>query len=326
VVPIEVNVDRAIGRIWFEQTGLSRLVRRDRVDVLHSSGYTAPTMNACRTVMTVHDLCYLEIPEMIRNGQGRLRWLALRALGPRSMKGSDYLITDTHHVAAQIHQRYGVRSDRIHTLHLKPVRDFSKTDAVPVAMPERFGSGYLFYVGSWLPHKNHRVLLAAVSEAKRRRLDWPPLVLAGLHLNTDRQRADFQQTLLEYDIADCVFACPGGLSVEQLAGLYQRARLFVFPSLFEGFGYPVVEAMSAKVPVLCSHREPMLEVSDGHAMTFDPHDLMGLVDCIARLLVDEQARQELIQSGYRRYLQLCEQTQHNGEAVFRIYKEALARR
>ena len=64
VIPLDVNVDRAVARIWFEQTRLSKFVQRDRIDILHSSGYTAPSMKVCRTVMTVHDLCYLEIPEM----------------------------------------------------------------------------------------------------------------------------------------------------------------------------------------------------------------------------------------------------------------------
>ncbi len=324
LIPVEVNVDRALARIWFEQYGLEKLIKRDRIDILHSSGYTAPLMKACRTVMTVHDLCYLEIPKMIRTGQGHARWLALRVLGPRSMKGNDHLITDTHHVAAQIQKYYRVRRDRIHTLHLKPVRDFSQIEIEPVSLPEQFRGGYLFYVGSWLPHKNHVLLLTALREAKRRGIQLPPLVLAGLHLNSPQQRAEFKRTLIEYGISDVVFECPGGLTVEQLAGLYRGALLFVFPSLFEGFGYPVVEAMSAKVPVLCSNLEPMLEVSAGQARTFDPHDAGDLLGALEQTLSNPQICQDLAVRGYRRYQELCDQTRENGSALFKIYDEVVS--
>ena len=324
IAPIEVDVDRSIARIWFEQFGLEKLIKRDRIDVLHSSGYTAPVMKSCRTVMTVHDLCYLEIPKLIRSGQGNARWLALRVLGPRSMKGSDRLITDTYHVGTQIHKYYRVSRDRIHTLHLKPVRDFSQIQVEPVPLPERFRSGYLFYVGSWLPHKNHIVLLTALREAKRRGIKLPALVLAGLHLNSEQQRADFKRRLVEYDISDVVFECPSGLKVEQLAGLYRGARLFVFPSLFEGFGYPVVEAMSAKVPVLCSNLEPMLEVSAGQARTFDPHDAGDLLSTLEQTLGNPQICQALAVRGYRRYQELCDQTRENGSALFKIYDEVVS--
>ncbi|MCA9011707.1 MAG: glycosyltransferase family 4 protein [Planctomycetaceae bacterium] len=323
VIPIDVNVDQTVARIWFEQTRLSKFVQRDRIDILHSSGYTAPSMKACRTIMTVHDLCYLEIPEMIRHGQGTLRWLALRMLGPYSLKKSDRLITDTHHVAAQIKRRYGIQQSRIHTLHLKPMRDFSTTDIQPLALPALFSSGYLLYVGSWLPHKNHRLLLTALANARRHGLELPPLVLAGLHLNSDRQRDEFARAVATLNISDRVYACPNGLSVEQLAGLYRSAKLFVFPSLFEGFGYPVVEAMSAKTPVLCSNLEPMLEVSAGQAGTFDPHDPEDLLRAIQSLLNRPEDCRDLAEKGYRRYLELCEQTHNNGDSVFQIYEGML---
>lgn len=323
VIPVDVNADKASERIWFEQTRFAKLVQRDHVDILHSSGYTAPTIKVCRTVMTVHDLCYLEIPGLIRQAKGTMQWLALRILGPHSMKGSDGLITDTFHVASQISSRYGIQRNRIRTLYLKPMRDFSQADIEPVSLPPDYSSNYLFYVGSWMPHKNHRVLFKALAEAKKRRLALPPLVLAGLHLNSDQQRAEFTGTLSRFDISDRVFACPDGLTVSQLAGLYRRSGLFVFPSLFEGFGYPVVEAMSAGVPVLCSNLEPMLEVSAGHAATFHPHDPGDLLSAIQRVFDCPQERQALAERGYRRYLQLCEQTANNGDTIFQFYESVL---
>jgi glycosyltransferase involved in cell wall biosynthesis len=320
LIGLDVNVHSAAKRIHYEQFELPKTAANRGIDVLHSSGYTGPMTKRCKTVMNVHDLNYIEIPKLIRRSHGAVRWSVLRMLGPMSMRRADKILTISNHVRHQITRLLNIQPERIATIHARSPCDFSKVSGQPVELPPKCADGFLLYVASWLPHKNHEVLLRAMSEAKRQKKKLPPLVLAGLHLRSESDRSSVRTALQRHDLEEHVHCVDQRLSLEHLADLYQRASAFVFPSLFEGFGIPVAEAMSAKIPVICSAVEPMIEVTSGAAITFNPHNSTELLDRMLAVLENNTLRDELVERGYERYLALQRASQLAGTEVIKIYE------
>src|SRR5436190_523172 len=265
-----------------EQVLLPRHAERVRVDVLHSLASTAPTRGSFTRVVTIHDVIYKLYPEA--HGW---RTLALRALIPLAARRSDRVIVPSE----------SSRSDLVRLLHVPP----EKIDVVPngigatpvenwpsaeeVRRRYDLGSGpFLLTVSLKRPNKNlTRVLDAlALIRAERR----PLLALAG-------HATPYERTLREHaqgiGVAPLTRFLPW-VSAEELEGLYRAATAFVFPSLYEGFGLPVLEAMTRGVPVACSNRGALAEVADGAALTFDPEDPRAIAAAIETLVSDDRER------------------------------------
>lgn len=325
VVPLDVAVDSTPRRILHEQLFLAREVRRLRLDVLHSSGYTAPVSVPCRKVMTVHDLNYLEIPDLIRRSHGELRYRLIRWLGPRSMRAADQLITVSAHVGRRAQALCGIAAERIHPILNHPAADMRAIVAEPPpAAAALQAEPFLLYVASWYPHKNHATLFAALSALQARTGRTPRLVLAGLHLKNDEQRGELQAQLGAAGLTDRTHVVAAHLSVAQLAWLYREARCFVFPSRFEGFGIPILEAMSAGTPVLCADRMPMTEVAGGATRLFDPEDAAQLSALIGACWDDEAELARLAAAGRARYEELCAEARRVPQRLEAVYRAALA--
>ncbi len=323
VVELDVNPHSTPRRIYYEQFILSSQLPKHKIDVLHSSGYTAPVTRTCKTVMAVHDLNYIEIPKMIRRSHGTMRWAALRLLGPLTMKRADKILTISNHVRHQISRYFHIDPNRIATVYARSPCDFSQLASEPVELPPQLESGFLLYIASWLPHKNHRILFRALAEAKRRGTHLPPLLLAGLHLRSDARRLELTTTVQKYGLEDRVHFLDQHLSLANLAYLYQQARIFVFPSIFEGFGIPVVEAMSAKVPVVVSQVEPLIEIADGNALMFAPDDSNDLLNQLTNLTEDGDLHRRLSNQSYQRYLALKQASDAAGDTLMSVYGNLL---
>ncbi len=325
LVPLDVDADSTPSRIAFEQFQLARHLRENRIDVLHSSGYTAPLTKVCRTVMTVHDLNYLEIPGTIRRSHGSARWAVLRLLGPLSMRRADRLVALSNHVAARIVASCGIAASKIDVLYNRSPTDFAKLDGDASELPELPLGQYLLYVASWYPHKNHRVLFDALALAQQREGRTYPLVLAGLHFRNEKVRDEALREVAERGLTGQVTLIERHLSTASLAHLYRHARALVFPSTFEGFGIPILEAMSAGIPVLCSDLAPMTEVGGDAVIPFAPDSPEMLLAWIGRIYDDDALRTQCCERGLRRYAQLAAESQHAGSRMIEIYRKAAGR-
>jgi glycosyltransferase involved in cell wall biosynthesis len=158
-------------------------------------------------------------------------------------------------------------------------------------LPER----YLLYAAALLPHKNHERLLKAFKEIKEEFPGWKLVFTGAWEKGQDRLVSSIKALGLEKDII-----LLGWLPFEDIPEIYRGAEIFVFPSLHEGFGLPILEAMASGVPVVCSRIEPLIEVAGNAAFFVDPYDPSDIARGILAVLKDEPLRIRLIDEGKKR--------------------------
>lgn len=245
-VPLGVAATNRFGRILAEQFQLPRRVRRAGVDVLWSPGYTAPFRCAAPQVVTMHDMQYKRFPADVS-------WLAARTMDvlyPGAVRNSTAIVAPSEFARREIVEFAGA----------DPARVFVTLEGADPAFreiqprPASAGAGpYLLCVAHTYPHKNVGVLVRAFN---RLAAEIPHrLVLAGKARLGEPEVA----AALKESPPGCVVRLPG-LAWRELIGLYQHADWFVFPSLYEGFGLPVLEAMLAGAPVLTTREASIPEI------------------------------------------------------------------
>ncbi len=279
-------------RILWEQLALPVQVAHARVDVLHSPGYTAPLAGRSVGVVTIHDLNYHYFPE----DWSRAAWWANRLLIPLVARTSKRVITDSHSSAAAIIDVLGVALDKIDVVHLGV--DGNLAPAVhgeQARVRERYGlSGrFLLSVVASHPHKNLDGLIRAYELACADWVDPPPLVIVGIK---GRHQATVEQALAAKAGRGRV-VLTGWIDAETLGALYRAAHLFVFPSKYEGFGFPVLEAMASDLPVVSSFATSLAEIVEDAGVLFDPNDDRAMAAALRATCDDEAVRRQLIERG-----------------------------
>ena len=266
-VPLPVRAGNRPARIAWEQFLLPLACARRGVDVLLSPGFTAPLAAPCPTVTVFHDLQHKRHPE-------HFRWWDLpfwRLLLFQSAVSSTRLIAVSHNTKRDLLHCYPLRPAAIDVIH-------HGVDASFFDLP-RTPEDLLLCVSTLHPHKNVERLVR-VFGALHRRHPSLRLVLAGIK--------GFATPAIVAAIAatGCARAIEitGWLGRDELRSLYARARVFVYPSTFEGFGMPVLEAMAAGIPTVCSNIAPLREVAGDTALLFDPHDDASLLAALDRTL------------------------------------------
>ena len=269
-------------------------LRRYKIDLYHEQNYV-PLSYDVPVVITIHDLSWIRYPEA--HPADRVRWLT-RGL-PKAIDRASEILVDSDFVRGEVLTTFGVDAARVHTAHLGVARDFHPRDASQTARSLRplgltHGS-YLLTVGTIEPRKNLAHMLEAYAllpVAVRERF---PLVIAGargwhssgmvtrLHRMNDRQVRFL-----------------GQVDRTVLCDLYAGAALFTFPSLYEGFGLPPLEAMASGAPVVVSDRASLPEVVGDAGETMDPIDAEQTAQTLRALLEDPKARLELAQRGLQR--------------------------
>jgi glycosyltransferase involved in cell wall biosynthesis len=257
-----------------------------RFDVAHAPHpLLIPTRDAAQ-IVTVHDLDFLEHPERTRDEIRRdyprlVRWHAQRA---------DRVVVPSHYTARRVQHDLGVPSEKI-SVCVNGAPNWPARSVAPTP-------GHLLFVGAVSPRKNVGLLLEAYGRLLARRRDAPDLVLAG-----SRAHQEMLEPAHRPPLAGRV-RMPGYVSDEALRQLYAEARLLILPSLDEGFGRPVLEAMTMGVPVVASARGAIPEIVGDAGLLFDPTDPEALVAAIERLLADPRLAASLAQQGLvraRRY-------------------------
>jgi glycosyltransferase involved in cell wall biosynthesis len=239
-----------------------------RVDVVHGTNFTLPPPRRAAGVVTVHDLAFIRYPDLVSAAS-----LDYRDLVQRALTRAAVVLTPTRAVASELIDTYSISPDRIRVTPMG-VDDawFSATAAPPPGLPEQ----YLLAVGTQEPRKGLDVLLSAYRLLLADRIDMPPLVIAGgtgwgPALDTANLTRDQVITL-------------GYVDRPHLRGLVAGARLLAFPSLYEGFGLPPLEAMAAGTPVVATDIPAIREVVGSHARLVPSHDAAALAAALQDVL------------------------------------------
>ena len=254
--------------------------RRHRLDVMFNPGFTAPLWG-CPSVTTFHDLQHKRHPEYFRWFDLPFWQFLLWASAHRSRR----LIAVSEATRADLLRFYKLPPDRIDVILHGVHPGFFKLDRSNI-------EPFLLCVSTLHPHKNLERLIRAYAASRREY----KLVLAGMR--------GFHTAALERLIADLHLAdrveLTGWLPRSKLLKLYSRASAFVYPSQFEGFGMPVLEAMAAGIPVACSDIPPLREVAGEAALYFDPLDESALAAALDRITADADLRLRLSAAGPER--------------------------
>ena len=295
VIPCPIEATSRPVRILWEQCVLPFQVRSHKIDLLLSTGLTSPIFCPATSILVVYDLQHVNQPQNF----SRLYLQFLKSIIYASAKSADGIVTLTEHVKNDILKFYRIPSERIAVSHFGVDRELFDVSRphLTLAMKQRYGlpERYLLYAASSLPHKNHPRLLAALQHAKKQ-IPELKLVLIGAR---DKGEDALAQEIRRLGLQDDVVLL-GWIPFEDVPLIYQGCEAFVFPTLHEGFGLPVVEAMACGVPVICSRIDPLPEVAGDAALFVDPLDPEDIGRAIVHLLNDPSARSALVQKGHER--------------------------
>jgi glycosyltransferase involved in cell wall biosynthesis len=268
-------------RILWEQTVLPVAAARARLDVLLNPGFTAPIFAPCACVTVFHDLQHKRHPE-------HFRWFDLpfwRLLLWASAHRARRLIAVSEATRRDLVDLYGLAPDRINVVHHGVEPEFFALDRMRK-------ESFVLCVSTLHPHKNLDRLIRAYARGKR---DWR-LVVTGMR----GFFADALDALIaELGVNDSV-RLTGWIPRSELLQLYAKADAFVYPSTFEGFGMPVLEAMAAGIPVACSDIPPLREVAGDAALFFDPLNEDAIATALDRIVTDAPLRARLAEAGPKR--------------------------
>ena len=275
--PQAVRAQFRPARILWEQTILPLEASRYRLDVLFNPGFTAPVFASCACVTTFHDLQHKRHPEYFRWFDLPFWNLLLWASAKRSR-----VLADSEATRSDLEKFYPFTSGRVRVIPLGVSPDFFALDRSRI-------ENFVLCVSTLHPHKNLQRLIRAFAK-------WPGdsrLVLAGMR---GFQAAQIDALIDELRLRDRV-RLTGWVPRKELLDLYARARAFLYPSTFEGFGIPVLEALAAGIPVACSNIPPLREVANEAALYFDPSNEDEIAGALERITQDEDLRGRLAAGG-----------------------------
>lgn len=304
--------------VWGEQRHVPRLAASLGADLVHSLASTGPARWAGGPprVTTVHDLHYAVAPD----AHFGVRGLGMRLLVPAAVRASRRVIAVSQATKDDLVRIVGTDADRVDVTHLAttpPRDDAPPTSAADLRARLELGERpVLLSLAAKRPHKNVEGLIDALAGIPPKRR--PLLVVPGYRTEHEAallRRAD------ERGVRDDL-RFPGWLSSADVEGLWQLCAAHVFPSFYEGFGLPVLEAMSRGVPGACSDRASMPEVAGGAALLFDPAEPTAIRNAIERLLTDADLRERLRTAGLARAATFS--WERTAQETARSYERALA--
>lgn len=258
-------------------------------DVTHFFNYIVPPGVSGKVIDTVYDLTYLRYPETMNSSNLTRLQKGMR----RSLEQSDLVVTDSEFVKGEIVRELGYDANRIEVVYPSAVEEAS-IDLPKAYLKEKWGldTPYLLYLGTIEPRKNINRLIQAYAKVSRELEQPPKLVLAG----GKGWNADDTYRLAAETLPDQI-RFTGYLNDEEKKLLYRHASLFAFPSLYEGFGIPVLEAMRYGLPVVCSNTSSLPEVAGDSARLVEPTDVNDIAAGILELLCDPARAGQLSQRG-----------------------------
>jgi glycosyltransferase involved in cell wall biosynthesis len=303
-----------------EQLTIPLALARERAHLLHEPHYVLPVATRCRSVVTIHDCIHLVLPQYL---PGRMAYVYARGAMWNAVRKSDRILTVSEASKRDILRFFDVDEAKIEVIYnaiderfLEPP-DEERMDLV--RQRYQLDHPFLLYAGNIKPHKNLVRLVEAFSRVRAAGLDDLRLVIVGDEISkypplrhaVHRHRVDKHVRYLGFQ------------PHETLAAIYRLARAFVFPSLYEGFGLPPLEAMACGTPVVVSNVSSLPEVAGGAAVLVDPYDPASIADGIVRAVADEETRRALVARGLARAREFS--WERSVASVHRVYMDVLER-
>jgi glycosyltransferase involved in cell wall biosynthesis len=280
-----------------EQIAIPAAVRRARVDLFHSPHYVLPVLTPGRTVVTIHDTIHLMFPEYLKH---RLAYLYARATMWAAAHKADRILTVSEQSKRDILKFFDVRPEKV---VVTPNAIDGRFDAEPTLEEirqtrERYQLSYpyILYVGNIKPHKNLERLIEAFHYVRSQGRPELELLIIGDEIS--RLQA-LRRAVHKYNLHRYV-RFHGYVADKTLAVLYRLASVFVFPSLYEGFGLPPLEAMASGTPVVTSNVSSLPEVVGDAAVLVDPYSADAIAGGILKVLHSSHLRSELRERGFAR--------------------------
>jgi glycosyltransferase involved in cell wall biosynthesis len=293
---IFARAKRGVNGLLWSHTYFPYMLSKKKFDVVHSPAFVVPFICPCPSVITFYDVTHLKFPEDFE-----ARWRSyLNLVLPISLRSASAIICISEHTKLDLLKHYRVAEDKLHVIYcgvdsarFHPGVSLDRAWASSLGLrPE-----YVLHVGAFSRRKNIPMLLQAVASLKARgKFKDRQLVLAGPELSVLAGASEIREGIREQGLQDTV-VFTGHIPDSQLAGLYAGARALLFPSLYEGFGLPVLEGMAVGTPVITSNASSMPEVAGNAAVLLAPekHDLWA--DAILDILENDSRAQELRRKG-----------------------------
>ena len=298
------SISENLAKLWFEQVSFPRACRRQGVELAHVPYFASPLFPTTPTVVTVHDL----IPMLLPAYRGSILVRLYTRLVAAAARRADMVLTDSQASKWDIVHLLDIPSERVRVIYLaaddiyQPILD----DHRLIATCQKYGlpESYLLYLGGFDQRKNVPTLLKAFAQLAKDSRGF--LVVAGrlpeygLDLAIQAKRSDFfpdpRPIVQELGIEERVIFT-GWVPEEDKPALYSAARALVFPSLYEGFGLPPLEALACGTPVIASNRGSLPEIVGEGGLLLEPDDVEGLAGAMEKLLNDDKLWEDLRERG-----------------------------
>jgi glycosyltransferase involved in cell wall biosynthesis len=304
-------------RRWWS-IGLPLYIRRHPLALFHGTNFEVPVWKGCPTVMTIHDLSVLLYPETHEKRFVRRSRLLL----PHMSRRATMIVTPSESVRREVCEHLRGAPERVVAVPEAARRLFHPIRLEQtLATRERFGveDEFLLYVGTIEPRKNLLTLVRAFDRLLRTTRHGPQLVIAG----KKGWLTDDLYAYIKNSEAATRILFTGYVTDEELRALYSSCRAFVYPSLYEGFGLPPLEAMACGAPVIASDIASIREAVGKAARLVDPKDVDALARSIVRLLEDDKERQHLSAAGLKRAAKFT--WERTARSIREVYEEAIQR-
>lgn len=279
-------------KYWFD-VKVPSLLKKIKADVFFSPDGQCSLITKVPQCLVVHDLAFLHYPDGYQ--KSHLRYY--KHYMPKFISKAKTVLTVSEFSKSDIIQQYKTPPEKISVVYNGVKEIFKPINFDEQAiLKDKYSGGveYFLYVGAIHPRKNLITLLKAFSIFKKRLQSSMKLVLTG---RLAWKNNEFLELLKNYKYKDDV-VLTGYLNEKELAALMASAYAFVYPSLFEGFGVPVIEAIRCRVPVLTSKASSMEEITEGAALYFDPANVEDMAQKLMRVYKDEEERKGLIEKGF----------------------------
>lgn len=302
---------------WGGRGTLRSLIKEAGVDLLHAPTPWAPTPVPVPLVTTVHDVAPFLYPEVL---SPVLRYRYRRQF-IRTVQEARRIITVSQVLQSALHLYTRVDPAKVRVIHngvssrFEPIVD----EKVRSSVRRRHGlpECYALWAGDFRREKNLTFLVQGWARLSRRLADLPPLVMAGEKLGEYQK---VRNEVRKLGIEDKVLF-PGFIPGDDLPAVYSAACVFVFPSLYEGFGLPPLEAMACGTPCVVSNSSSLPEVTGSAALLFNPTSLDSFEECVARVLTDPDLRENLRQQGLQRAAQF--RWSRSARETLQVYRDVL---
>jgi len=287
-----------LAKVWFEQITFPRAGKKLGVDLMHVPYFGSPLSPTRPTVVTIHDLIPMVLPEYRGGLLVRLYTSLVAAAAPQAK----IILADSEWSKQDILRKLSVPAEQVRVVYLAPAPHFQPAKSwqqlVDIKKKYSLPEHFVLYLGGYDVRKNVKALLHAYTWVSNTLADQYPLVLGGqLPKKETAFYPDPLRMARELGIEEYVVT-PGWIAEEDLPLVYAAADVFVYPSRYEGFGLPVLEAMACGTPVVTTDATSIPELAGPAAFQLDPSDTKHMAAPIIRLCTEEESNDDMIERGF----------------------------